>query len=75
MPEAATFNAVSHDPRGTCRGCGTSIPLSDVILRKFRRCYYCGKASPFGPGVRGLAVPAVRATLAVAAMWWTLPFS
>ena len=76
MPAAGTFNAVSDDPHGTCRGCSTPIPHSDVILLKFRRCYCCGMSHPFGIGRRGLALQAAFATLAVAAaMWWTQPFS
>jgi hypothetical protein len=62
--------ANTHDPSGTCRACGTNIPLSDLILEKFRRCYYCGKADPFGADWRNLLAPAVvLLILTMLAMW------
>lgn len=76
MPDIGAIHLARGEPHGTCRGCGTSIPHSEVILRTFRRCYYCGMSHPFGIGRRGLALHAAFATLAVAAaMWWTQPFS
>ncbi|NWG26676.1 MAG: hypothetical protein HXY30_20040 [Pseudorhodoplanes sp.] len=63
--------AHAHDPSGTCRTCGTSIPLSDLILEKFCRCYYCGKANPFGANWKTVLPPAVvLAALAMLTTWW-----
>lgn len=76
MPDIRAIHLASGEPHGTCRGCGTIIPHSEVILQKFWRCYYCGKANPFGSNARGLVAPVAFAMLAVAvAMWWTQPLS
>lgn len=76
MPNSSLVCDAAHDPHSNCRGCGTSIPHSDAILQKFWRCYYCGQSNPFGTSARNLVLPAAFAMLAaVAAMWWTQPFS
>lgn len=54
-----------------CRGCGTSLPFSDLILRKFQRCYYCGRHNPFGGDWRSLITPAIIVTaIAAVGVWW-----
>jgi hypothetical protein len=76
MPDCCHSHILSHEPHGICRGCGTPIPHSEVILQKFWRCYYCGKTNPFGSNARGLVLPAAFAMLlAATAMWWAQPLS
>lgn len=59
------------DGSGRCRGCGTSLPRSDLILQKFQRCYYCGRHNPFGGDWRSLVTPAVvLGAIAAAGFWW-----
>jgi|GEM_PF-2067527 len=54
-----------------CRGCGTSIPLSEPILVKFQRCYYCGQRHPFGNVWFNRTAPvAVIAAIGLIALWW-----
>lgn len=56
----------------SCRGCGTSIPVSEPILVKFQRCYYCGQHHPFGNvWVSRTAPVAVVAAIGLIALWWT----
>jgi hypothetical protein len=46
-----------------------------MILRKFQRCYYCGRHNPFGADWRGIVAPALVIALAALTMWWKQTFS
>jgi hypothetical protein len=70
MPHPCTSSACDAD--GECRSCGTSIPLSEPILVKFQRCYYCGRHHPLGPDWTLTTVPViVVAVIGLFAIWWT----
>jgi DNA-directed RNA polymerase subunit RPC12/RpoP len=72
-PVAELYKLNRH---GKCRRCGTALPLSDMILQKFHRCYYCGQHKPFGTDWRIVAAPAlVFAALAALTVWWKQTFS
>lgn len=72
MPKLENAHGFDGDPRGECCSCGTSIPLSDLILQKFQRCYYCGKSNPFGTKWKSLLTPIVVITaMTVLTIWWT----
>jgi len=76
MREPVVAELYKLDRHGKCRCCGTSLPLSDLILRKFQRCYYCGRHNPFGTDWRGIVAPALFVTaLAALTMWWKQTFS
>lgn len=76
MREPVVAELYKLDRHGKCRCCGTSLPLSDMILRKFQRCYYCGRHNPFGTDWRGIVAPALFVTaLAALTMWWKQTFS
>lgn len=76
MRESVVAELYKLDRHGKCRCCGTSLPLSDMILRKFQRCYYCGRHNPFGTDWRGIVAPALFVTaLAALTMWWKQTFS
>jgi hypothetical protein len=76
MREPVVAELYKLNRHGKCRSCGTSLPLSDMILRKFQRCYYCGRHNPFGADWRSLVAPALVVTvLAALTMWWRQTFS
>lgn len=76
MREPVVAELYKLDRHGKCQCCGTSLPLSDMILRKFQRCYYCGRHNPFGTDWRGIVAPALFVTaLAALTMWWKQTFS
>lgn len=55
-----------------CRACGTTIPLNEPILVKFRRCFYCGRHDPLGASWTNTTAPVVIAALiGLIAIWWT----
>ncbi len=57
---------------GTCTGCGTALPVSEPILVKFHRCYYCGRHNPLGPVWKLRTAPAIiAAAIGIIAIWWT----
>jgi len=69
-------NLYKLNQNGKCRSCGTLLPLSDLILRKFQRCYHCGRHNPFGADWRHLVAPALVVTaLAALTIWWTQTLS
>jgi hypothetical protein len=75
MREVVVAELYKLNRSGKCRCCGTSLPLSDIVLQKFQRCYYCGRHNPFGAGWRSLIAAAFAVTLAAAlAMWWKQTF-
>ncbi len=72
MPRPDPNAAHPHDKHGQCIGCGTSLALTEPILLKFRRCYYCGQHRPLGRGGRNRTAPVVIATaIGLIALWWT----
>ena len=76
MREPVVAELYKMNRSGKCRCCGTSLPLSDLILEKFQRCYYCGQHRPFGTDWKTLIAPAVLvATFAALTMWWKQTFS
>ena len=76
MREPAVAELYKLDRHSKCRSCGTSLPLSDLILQKFQRCYYCGRHNPLSAGWRSLIAPAFAVTVAAAlTMWWKQTFS
>ena len=65
-------NSVEREQRADCCACGTSIPVTDLILEKFQRCYYCGKHNPFGTNWKSLLTPIVVITAMTAlTVWWS----
>lgn len=75
MRESVVADLYKLNRHGKCRSCGTSLPLSDLILQKFQRCYYCGRHNPFGADWRNLIAPGIAVVaLAAVSMWWR-PFS
>ena len=72
MSHPDTSYGLPRENRGECSSCGTSIPLSEPILVKFQRCYYCGRSHPFGGVWKGRTTPViVVAAVAFLAIWWT----
>ncbi len=64
--------ALDHDAGRECIGCGTCIPLTETILVKFHRCYYCGQHHPLGSEWRNRTAPVlIAATIGLIALWWT----
>lgn len=76
MRKSAVAQLYRVNRDGKCRKCGTHLPLSDLVLQKFRRCYYCGRHNPLGADWRNIAAPGVMAALAALTMlWWTQTLS
>lgn len=74
MPKLDSVYSFEGEQRGECCSCGTSIPLSDIILTKFQRCYYCGRSNPFGTKWRSLLTPIVVITvMTIVTVWWSKP--
>jgi hypothetical protein len=72
MSRSVQSAAPGHEAHGECIGCGTSLPLSEPILVKFHRCYYCGQHRPLGSGRRDRTAPVViAAAFGLIALWWT----
>lgn len=72
MSRSRSVVAPEAEARRDCRGCGTSIPLTETILVKFQRCYYCGQHHPFGHAWMNRTAPAVIiAAIGLIALWWT----
>jgi hypothetical protein len=67
-----TSYSLRREERHDCRSCGTSIPDSDMILQKLKRCHHCGKRHPFGGNWKRL-VPLVIAAMAAVTIWWGHP--
>ena len=63
------FASLEGEQRAHCSACGTSIPVSEPILVKFQRCYYCGQSHPLGNVWKGRTA-AVVAAAACLAVWW-----
>jgi hypothetical protein len=76
MREPVVAELYKLNRSGKCRCCGTSLPPSDMILRKFQRCYYCGRHNPLSANWRGMIAPAFTVTIvATLTMWWKQAFS
>lgn len=68
--------APALETHGECIGCGTSLPVSEPILVKFHRCYYCGQHHPLGSGRQNCTAPVIlAAAIGLIALWWTQPWS
>lgn len=64
--------ALDHDAGRECIGCGTPIPLTETILVKFHRCYYCGQHHPHGNAWRNRTAPVlIAAAIGLIALLWT----
>jgi hypothetical protein len=72
MTDHAQADASMTEVHRACSQCGTSLPASDPILVKFRRCYYCGQHDPCGRPFTHATAPALIATaIGVIALVWT----
>lgn len=72
MSRADPKMVLEQDSSRECIGCGTAIPLSEPILLKFHRCYYCGQHRPFGSAWRTRTAPVViAATIGLIAVLWS----
>jgi hypothetical protein len=55
-----------------CRACGTPLPADDLILVKFRRCFYCGRYNPLRANRKALLTPLALVAAATAlTVWWS----
>ncbi len=71
-----TSIAPNLEAQGECIGCGTQLSLSEPILVKFHRCYYCGQHGPLGRGRANHTAPMmIAAAIGLIALWWTQGWS
>lgn len=76
MSFASPSAAPGHEAHGDCIGCGTALPLSEPILVKFHRCYYCGQHHPLGRGRANHTAPVlIAAAIGLIALLWTQGWS
>jgi hypothetical protein len=71
MSHPSIAHTHADDVCANCVSCGTSLPLTEPILVKFQRCYYCGQHHPCGSAWKNRTAPVVAAAaIGVIAIWW-----
>ncbi len=72
MTDQARMDGSRKELHRACRQCGTSLPASEPVLVKFRRCYYCGQHNPVRrPFLHATAPALLASTIGLIALAWT----